>query len=198
MKSSHKLLIDIAAIAVAAGITFYFLKDANINPHRRVGQALDSLNGVKVYYNGETYEVYGENKSADGYYLGLKYQCVEFVNRYYYQHYGFKIKNPYGNAWQFYNRKLPDGALNSERGLMQFTNPSQTRPREGDIVVFDRSAFAHYGHVGIVSAVSNSEVEIIQQNGGPFGGSRLKIPLVNNDQLYFEKKRKILGWLRMP
>ena len=51
------------------------------------GSKLDSLNGVYVYFNGSMRNVSGRNTTPDGYNLGLKYQCVEFVKRYYYKHY---------------------------------------------------------------------------------------------------------------
>lgn len=46
------------------------------------GAPLDSLNGVVVYYNDGMGAVHGRN-TVDGYNVGLKYQCVEFVKRYY-------------------------------------------------------------------------------------------------------------------
>ncbi len=48
-----------------------------------VGDKVDSLNGVYVYYNSNVGNVSGRNLASDGYNLGLKYQCVEFVKRYY-------------------------------------------------------------------------------------------------------------------
>ena len=68
----------------------------------RIGDVIDSLNGVKVYYNGSNFaKSYGRNLAPDGYNLGLKYQCVEFVKRYYYQVYKHKMPNTQGNAREF-------------------------------------------------------------------------------------------------
>ena len=49
-----------------------------------IGQQIDQLNGIPVYFNGETLHSQGRNKSADGYNYSLKWQCVEFIKRYYY------------------------------------------------------------------------------------------------------------------
>ena len=61
-------------------------KKINLNFNYEVGQPLDSLNNVVVYYNGGVDNNSGRNTSADNYNIGIKYQCVEFVKRYYYQH----------------------------------------------------------------------------------------------------------------
>lgn len=66
-------------------------KKFNFNTDFSVGQQIDSLNGVYVYYNGGVENVTGRNITEDGYNLGLKYQCVEFVKRYYYEYLNHKI-----------------------------------------------------------------------------------------------------------
>ena len=53
--------------------------------------------------------VSGRNVTVDGYNLGLKYQCVEFVKRYYYKHYRHKMPNSYGNAKDFFIAQISDG-----------------------------------------------------------------------------------------
>jgi len=75
---------------------FRDLKDTMPNPLSiDVGEKVDSLNGVYVYYNGSVGHVSGRNLVPDGYNPGLKYQCVEFVKRYYYQHLNHKIPDSY-------------------------------------------------------------------------------------------------------
>lgn len=44
----------------------------NTNTNYIVGQKVDSLNGVFVYYNSGVANVSGRNTTADGYNLGLK------------------------------------------------------------------------------------------------------------------------------
>ncbi|MCR5077115.1 MAG: CHAP domain-containing protein, partial [Prevotella sp.] len=57
----------------------------NMNPNLERGVAVDSLDGVYVYYNGGVSQSSGRN-TIDGYNVGIRYQCVEFVKRYYYLH----------------------------------------------------------------------------------------------------------------
>jgi len=197
MKFRIKLLPVILLLSLGGYMVFYFTKDVNPNPRFKIGQAIDSLNGVVVYYNGNTKDVVEENISDKGYFIGLKYQCVEFTNRYYFEHYGFQMPDSRGNANEFFDKNVKDGELNVRRGLLQFSNPSKSKPQVGDLVIFDKHPLSQYGHVAIVSAVDEKHVEIIQQNAGPFSRTRLKIPLVNKSHMFLEDKRKITGWLRM-
>lgn len=160
-----------------------------------IGQKIDSLNGVYVYYNGKVSHVEERHITADGYNLGLKYQCVEFVKRYYYQHLNHKMPESYGHAKDFYQPHLKDGQKNSDRNLIQYTNPSTQQPKRNDLIVFDATAFNPYGHVAIVAAVEKDYIEIIQQNPGPFGDSRAFISIVYQNEKWELKNDRVLGWL---
>jgi hypothetical protein len=92
----------------------------NWNPRYRVGQQIDNLNGVAVFYNAGVGHSSGRNLAADGYNLGIKYQCVEFVKRYYYEHLHHKMPDSHGNAKDFFNPALPGGSRNAQRDLLQF------------------------------------------------------------------------------
>jgi surface antigen len=160
---------------------------------RSIGDKVDSFNNVYVYYNGSIGHVLERHISKDGYNLGLKYQCVEFVKRYYYQYYKHKMPDSYGHAKDFFNKNLSDGAFNKGRNLRQFSNPSSTKPKIGDILVFDGHEFNPYGHVAIVTAVSNETIEIIQQNPGPTAPSRETLSIYQSgNQFEIEDG---LGWL---
>ena len=124
-----------------------------------------------VYYNGGVDNVEQRN-TIDGYNLGLKFQCVEFVKRYYYEYNNHKMPDSYGQAKSFFQFHLEHGKLNIQRGLYQFNNHSFTKPQVGGLLVFDRTFLNKYGHVGIISNVTENNIEIIQQNAGPFSSSR--------------------------
>ncbi len=160
-----------------------------------VGEKIDSLNGVYVYYNGSVGNVSGRNTES-GYNLGLKYQCVEFVKRYYYQHLNHKMPNSYGHAKDFFHHGLEDGSLNGDRNLIQYQNPGSSKPRVNDLLVYAGHTFNTYGHVAIVSKVMESEIEVIQQNPGPQSSSRVKYALVFEDRKWRIDQNRILGWLR--
>ncbi len=154
------------------------------------------MKGVSVYYNGGVGNVDGRNLSEDGYNLGLKYQCVEFVKRYYYQELNHKMPDSYGHAKDFFNSQIRDGKINKQRDLKQFKNPSISKPKINDLVIYSGTTLNKYGHVSIVSNVTENEIEIIQQNPGPFGNSREKYDLINENGKWKIKNDRILGWLR--
>lgn len=159
-------------------------------------QILDQFNGVEVYSNGKVRNVHGRNTTSDGYNLGLKYQCVEYVKRYYYEVFGHKMPNSYGHAKEFYEYGLGDGAFNAKRALYQYDNPSASLPQVHDLVVYGPASFNKFGHVGIVSKVSNNEVEVIAQNLGEGNGTRRTYPLINTNGRWYIQDEYIVGWLR--
>lgn len=166
------------------------------NKNLSVGEQVDQLHGVWVNYNGAISNVVGRNTTPDGYNLGLKYQCVEFVKRYYYQHLNHKMPNSYGNAKDFFDKNVPDGKINHVRNLQQFSNPSYTKPQVSDLVVFEGTLLNKYGHVAIISRVNEDEVEIIQQNTGLWGQSREVFALNKKAGKWKINHRHLLGWLR--
>lgn len=191
-----KQILLLSLVFVGAVFIYKSVKKSNLNPNYEVGQAIDSLNHVIVYYNGGVDHVERRNMAGD-YNLGLKYQCVEFVKRYYYEYYQHKMPDSYGHAVSFFDESVADGKVNSQRGLIQFTNPSATKPKVGDLVVFDGSLFNKYGHVAIISEVTDNEIEIIQQNPGPFGSSRETYKLNFSNEKWHIEQERLLGWLRM-
>ena len=184
----------LAALAVAG-----YTVGTRVNPNRerQVGEVVDSLNGVSIHYNGGVNQDLGRHLAADGYNLGLKYQCVEFVKRYYYQRFGHRMPDSYGHARDFFDPAVADGALSPRRGLLQFRNGGASAPRPDDLVVFAPSAFNRYGHVAIVATADAGGVVIAQQNPGPFGPSRERLDFAPGQPGRLRHDR-VLGWLRLP
>lgn len=174
----------------------WVFKKYNFNLKYEIGQKIDDLDGVSVYYNGGVNNVTERNRSDDGYNLGLKYQCVEFVKRYYYEHYHHKMPDSYGHGKDFFDDLLKDNTLNKKRNLIQYKNPSRFKPEKGDLIVLKGTLFNRFGHVAIISKVEEDQIEIIQQNPGPFGSSRENIPLIENKGAWKIKKGRVLGFLR--
>lgn len=174
----------------------WVFKKYNFNFGLEIGQKVDELNGVSVYYNGGVGNVSERNTTTDGYNLGLKYQCVEFVKRYYYEHLNHKMPNSYDHAKDFFDQSLNDGNKNKLRNLTQYTNSSKAKPKIDDLIVFDGTIFNQYGHVAIISYVTDEEVEIIQQNPGPYGQSRVTYDLEYENERWTIENDRVLGWLR--
>jgi len=163
--------------------------------HGRVGRQLDSYLSVPVYDNGLLFfRSHGRNYAPDGYYYGQKWQCVEFVKRFYHQAKGHRMPDVWGHARDYFDPTLPEGAMNPRRGLAQFRNGSPSRPQPDDLLVFTDTK---YGHVAIVTEVSESSLEVIQQN--ILGKPRQRFSLsVSNGVWRITAPRQPAGWLRVP
>ncbi len=161
-----------------------------------VGQAIDSLNGVLVFYNGEVSHVSSRNVAPNGYNLGLQYQCVEFVKRYYYVHLKHRMPDSYGHAKDFFEARLEDGQVSAARALVQFTNPSSTKPQADDLLIYRATHEEPYGHVALVAEVIGDSIEIIQQNPGPNEPARDRFSITLIEGRWHIGNERLQGWLR--
>ncbi len=195
MKKNKYISAGFLAVVVTSILCFLQINNRKVS-HFYIGQKIDSLNGVYVHYNGSVSNISGRNYSSKGYNLGLKYQCVEFVKRYYYEHLQHQMPNTYGNAKDFYDKNISDGAMNSKRDLTQYSNSSLTKPKNDDLLIFDGTRFNKFGHVAIVSKVADTWLEITQQNPGPNSNSRVILKLSHDYGKWRIENDKVLGWLR--
>lgn len=180
------ILFALAAGAIAALLIWN---------NSKVGKVLGTYRGVPVYDNGLLFfRSYGKHYSQDGYYYGQKWQCVEFIKRFFYDSKRHKMPDVMGHAKTFFDDPLPDGAMNTRRGLFQYHNGSTEKPRPDDLLVFTDTK---YGHVGIVTDVGPATVEIIQQN--ILFHTRQRLTLVSSNGHYFVSTPRVpAGWLRTP
>lgn len=188
--------LSLLLLCSSLGIFFFFhnpLEQKHLQQQSyQSDQIIDSYKNVPVYYNGPDYtKDHGENFSPDGYYYGLKWQCVEFIKRFYYVEKHVNMPNGFGNAKDFFDPTVPQGGLNKERGLIQFRNGGNMEPKPDDILVFNNSA---YGHVAIVTKVTSDSIEVIQQNEK---NSRQVFKLEQRNHHFFVGTSiKPAGWLR--
>lgn len=97
--------------------------------------------------------------SQTGATTGLKWQCVEYVNRYYKQVYGLHT----------YSAGLAGSAntylsLANHAGMIRFQNNNPEKPRTGDVIVWAGTQNNTAGHVAVIKQVNGNTVTIIQQN----------------------------------
>lgn len=178
--------------------SFYVITRVPIGTNLQPNTQIDVLNGVAIFYNGGVNQSHGRNLSNDGYNIGIKYQCVEFVKRYYFERFGHKMPDSYGHAKSFFDQSLADGVLNKKRGLVQYKNGSNIAPLPEDIIVFSPSTLNPYGHVAIIAEVNPYAIIIAQQNAGPINSSREAIPMTQKNGIYRVENGRVLGWLRLP
>lgn len=189
-----KVVGGLALLAVLAFGGYYWLTRVALGSELAPGSLIDELNGVAIYYNGGVNQSRGRNTSADGYNLGIRHQCVEFVKRYYFERFDHRMPDSYGHARSFFDPQVADGALNARRGLLQFRNGAGALPQADDLLVFAPSWLNPYGHVAIVAEVNAHAVIIAQQNAGPILSSREALPLQGGRVAH----ARVQGWLRLP
>lgn len=194
--NKKRYIIALLFVLTPLGFLFFMDYTEKVSGVHKIGTKRDSLNGVYVYYNGKVSNVSGRNIAPDGYNLGLKYQCVEFVKRYYYEHLNHKMPNSYGHAKDFFNPAVPHGTRNTDRNLIQYSNNGKTLPKPNDLLIFGPTLWNKFGHVAIVSRVDKHELEYIQQNPGLLGNSRETIKISHVRQTPHLEHRNLLGWLR--
>jgi surface antigen len=160
-----------------------------------VGRKLDEFRGVAVYDNGPLIaKSHGRHFGGDGYYFGQKWQCVEYVKRFFHQAHDHRMPDVWGHAKEFFDDAVPWGQVSPRRGLVQFRNGGAEPPRAGDLVVFTNG---FCGHVAIVCAVRSNEVEVIQQN--TLGRPRDVFSLTSGkDRHQGGEEYAPAGWLRVP
>lgn len=161
-----------------------------------IGTIVASYKRIPVYENGIMFfRSQGKHYAPDGYYYGQKWQCVEFVKRFYKQFFAHEMPDVWGHARSFFDQSIDDfGGLNKKRGLFQYNNGGFVAPKVNDILVFTDT---QYGHVGIIKAVNANSVEIIQQN--IFAKPIQMFKLEQKKQRYFiSSPRQAQAWLRLP
>ena len=195
-KKYKKMIISFSIIVALAGLTSVLIKTNEIIQDRKngIGNILDSYKGVNVYFNGYDYgKNHGKSYSSDGYYYGYKWQCVEYIKRFYYEAKNHKMPDVYGNAKDFFDDDLEQGELNEKRGLYQYRNGGNEKPCEDDLLVFTDTSF---GHVVRISEVGDDYVEVVQQNMGDESRDRFQLKYENGNY-YIGGKREPAGWLRL-
>lgn len=198
LKPITKIAVGMLILLAALYVCYQVVTHSSLGSDLQPGTPIDELNGVVIFYNGGVNETYGRNLTADGYNLGIRYQCVEFVKRYYFERFGHRMPDAYGHAKSFFDPALADGALNTMRGLTQFSNGSSTAPVAEDIIVFSPSLLNPYGHIAVIAEVNAYAVIIAQQNAGPILSSREALVLTQSDGHYRIQDARVLGWLRLP
>lgn len=158
------------------------------------GTLLGSFNGVNAYSNCNANFDYSTVVTYPNYYnfetginTGLKYQCVEFVNRYYKIVYGLDLKSKgvFGNANSYFSNA-------NSAGLSSYPNGGSVSPQVGDILCSNGGS---YGNVAIIKNVNANSIDVIQQN---FSNSNCYATLsrTGNTISGFSSNYPIEGWIR--
>jgi surface antigen len=150
------------------------------------GTQVGEFSAVPAYSNGAV-----GNGVYDAY--GYRYQCVEYVNRFYVQMFAHKNMRGMGNAHDYYDNY-------QQLELERFANGGPEPPQPGDILCSNGGT---YGHVAIVRAVTSNSVRVIEQNwNNDYRDSSVALAMDNSGGNYtvanFSPSYPVQGWLRKP
>lgn len=156
------------------------------------GSYLGQFNRVASYSNGSTGYVSNLSNYVGSVYTGMKWQCVEYVRRYYLSVFNTDLASRYtGNANTWYSNA-------AAMGLEQYPNGGTTPPQVGDIL--GSTGPSLNGHVAIIKRITGNKVFTAQQNFAN-DSTDLDKPLtltVSNGTYTVSGYSGIQGWLRKP
>lgn len=187
-KRLKNIFLSIAGLLVISVVALWTVNQWLID------RPIDSYRNIQVIGNGLLYSrAYGKNYSSDGYYYGQKWQCVEFIKRFYFEAHGHRMPDVMGHAKDFFDPALSHRDHNTRRDMIQFQNGADEPPNVDDLLVFRDTRF---GHVAIVTSVSADQIEVIQQN--IIGRTRQTFTLQRKNGTYsITSPRSPAGWLRV-
>lgn len=140
-------------------------------------------NGVVGYCKISQYNL--ADHYMDGLSTGKKWQCVEFVRRYYMQIHRLTFRSV-ADAYEMMNLTEFIDIDTQKSHPCQFHSPTESTPRRDDILILEHE---EYGHTAIIVAVHGDRIRIAEQNWKPWVSSEYSRELSVKDPL-------ILGWLR--
>lgn len=143
MKIKNNFLVIVAAL--------FLILSGTVNADS-FGAQVGSFNGVAAYSNGNVSYYSGQKSTYNGYNTGIKWQCVEFVSRFFKAVRNKQIAG--GNANTFYSNA-------SSKGLNRSPNGGTDKPQVGNLICSNGGS---YGHCGIIREVTSNSVKVIHQN----------------------------------
>lgn len=187
LKRGARLLLFSAALALASLVLIPAALAA-----QTFGTYLGQFNQVASYSNGSATYVSNLNNYVGSVYTGMKWQCVEYVRRYFLSAFNSDLASRFtGNANTWY-------ANAASMGLDQYPNSGTTPPMVGDILC--STGPSANGHVAIIKRIIGNKIFTAQQNFAN-DSSDLDKPLtltVSNGTYTVSGYSGIQGWLRKP
>ena len=140
-------------------------------------------NGVVAYCNNSQYSF--ANHLLYGLPTGKKWQCVEFVRRYYMQIHRLTFPSV-ADAYEMMKLTEFIDIDTRQPRTCTFHSPLKSTPQKDDIIIMKHE---EYGHTAIVVAVQGSRIRIAEQNWKPWIAPHYSRELSVDDP-------RIIGWLR--
>ncbi|MBK1829254.1 CHAP domain-containing protein [Verrucomicrobiaceae bacterium R5-34] len=201
MKKSASAVIAVLVGSVAVGYLVSTMNnqpsvaDSGADVNAPIGSEVARYKNVPAFQNGTVITTsHGKHYAADGYYYGQKWQCVEYVKRFFHDALGHHMPSVWGHARDFYDPAVTHGAMNPVRGLRQYLNGGDVAPQPDDLLVFSKGSL---GHVAIVTKVEQDAIEVIQQNVHGAATARHRL-LRKGGTFTVGESHQPTAWLRLP
>jgi hypothetical protein len=140
-------------------------------------------NGVVAYFKISQYDL--ADHHLDGLPTGKKWQCVEFVRRYYMQIHRLTFPSV-ADAYEMMKLTEFIDMDTQQPRPCTFYSPTESTPQKDDILILEHE---EYGHTAIIVAVQGKRIRIAEQNWKPWDAPYYSRELSVNDP-------RIIGWLR--
>lgn len=136
----------------------------------RFGEVIGISDGVVAHSNAFSTFDSGEEASLrtnDGeVYTGVKWMCVEFARRFWFVKYGVTFGSVETAADMWAETKSAGKPNGESRGVVPRENGGSTKPRRGDLLIYDRAErdFLGAGHVAVIVEVKEKRIKVAEQN----------------------------------
>ena len=133
-----------------------------------------------------------ERKYINGYFSGLKWQCVEFARRYLIvsDKISFQEIETAEDIFRLnYFFNLSDNTLIP---IKKYVNGSMVLPHVGSLLIWSKSNELQFGHVAIITSINPKYIVIREQNWDIKNNRKLKLKYKNG---YYIIEKNILGWI---
>jgi len=163
------------------------------------GDILGSNNGVIAYANRGYKDFKLDSNEVYGVYTGFKYQCVEYARRWLVisKNLTFPEVLIATDIWGV--PFLTDISTNQEVPLTPIPNNSPTRPKIGDLLVYQNGSKLPWGHVAVIVNIKNQEsIQIAEQNEIDHfwtGDFSRELKLTYSENYKILDKYPIIGWM---
>lgn len=119
---------------------------------------------IPAYSNKHDHFFSGERHVQDGFFMGFKYQCVEFARRWLYYRKGLILEDISMAALILDCTRVLDAATAKPVRMVAVKNNGMEKPVEDALLIFPQSVASPWGHVAVITHVEQDCVYVADQN----------------------------------
>ena len=133
-----------------------------------------------------------ERNYINGYFTGLKWQCVEFARRYLIITYKISFQEIETAEDIFRLNYFFNVHNNTLIPIKKYVNGSMVLPHVGSLLIWSKSKELKFGHVAVITSINSKYIVIREQNWDNKNIRKLKLKYNNG---YYIMEKDIIGWI---